>query len=296
MISSSPPLILFFLILVIRFHYINAANLKLNDKYLLNLHFSSSWNGDELTIINKPLYYIKFNDSATKKILFVGDSLDRNAALSLCELNAEAKQTAVTFKNINKTCTHYTSGKQLRQESFHCAYANYHVEALFLGGVMMDEDCFWQRLNESQSYRDSIAFVPDLIVFKSFYWDISYIAKHVNSQNWTIHESYIDIFYHRMSAFVSTLQAVFPTTQFALKTDPLWKQDHNRFGNPKLIHTIGLRLYNKVRLIAAEKKLPLFDYFRVFEELAPEVYLQDDIHIKPHYSYIVLNTLYGYLS
>ena len=75
----------------------------------------------------------------------------------------------------------------------------------------------------------------------------------------------------------------------------MWSSDRVRFGDHNDVCKVAVRLYNMVRLVGIQYNIPLFDYYRIFEQLETDVYLRDDIHLKPYYAYIVLNTLFDYI-
>jgi len=63
-----------------------------------------------------------------------------------------------------------------------------------------------------------------------------------------------------------------------------------------VIHHLGLRINNHIRLVAATRSLPLLDYFRVYETNDYRVYLFDDIHPTDLHNKIIGSTLIGFVD
>ena len=274
-------------------------NAKRNDEYLQKLTLESKWEDNQLFIANKSSNYIDNTaKSNVKKILLIGDSLEMETTMSLCTIKKDAKHTVESYYKGDSNCYKHTEkNKNFHAESPICMYNNYHIQTMLFIGVLRDDLCILKRLNDSKPEREASQYIPDLVVLKAFNWDLQYICRNVLCKNTSsiLYEPYITDYYKRLSTLVIQIKLCFPHSQLVLKTDPMWSSDRVRFGDHNDVCKVAVRLYNMVRLVGIQYNIPIFDYYRIFEQLETDVYLRDDIHLKPYYAYIVLNTLFGYI-
>jgi len=141
------------------------------------------------------------------------------------------------------------------------------------------------------SYFTDIYGEPSLVVLKNLFWDVSIMSSNTrpNIKNGValLHRE-LSKYRAALEEAIEALQVIFPRSVLALRTDPKWT-DKNRFSDQKKVPREGmdktsLALNNLMRMVADDKKLLMFDFYRMFEAMRPQDYLWDDIHITHHYS------------
>lgn len=155
------------------------------------------------------------------------------------------------------------------------------------------------------AFRHMYGSDPDAVIMKSFHWDLRHIvsvfphhySKHSSGgtdlriRNWT--SEYRDL----LEDALQHLKKTFPASIVALRTDPLWNVSSSRLGSdPSYVHHVGTHLNNIIRMLSDKHNVPLFDIFQIFEGLDPSEYLADDVHIKEHFSRVVLKIILSGIS
>ena len=297
-------------------------NIKRNNDgsrdYLRDLNTRSYWSTTGLYVNNNefPDYIAHHDEHKLPKIriLLIGDSLDRNIVTALCN---ERNQTHWTY-NVSKEGEYLPNAFQ--PENFTvcspqpryfnsaqhkiCTTSTLSIANMFHEGVLREDSdghCFrtrmtraWQFLKESPLFSKE----PDLVIFKSFYWDIQclcglgqpYADGHLPT-------SIIQTYHDRTIDAMKDLRQMFPSSFIAMKIEPMWNHQSNRFtqyiGNASMAHTLSFRFKNVFRYLSERCDYPLLDYSRIFEEMDFKKYLNDDVHPNDFYSTIIGQTIVG---
>jgi len=247
-------------------------------------------------------------------ILLIGDSVDRLLMRSNpgCSPRDYFKRTKDLCNATTGRVTHYDKE---RRDSFVCSGSNMVLANLFLRGILngthQNAVCelgmplgLNATINHAAASFISRRGSPDLVLFKSFYWDLLGLSLRAKERREPLTsllsvsslEDIYRLYALHLEASLSAIKMAFPSAVVALRNDPLWDQRTQRFGDPALIHTIGLGLLKTLRHVAAKNNEVLFDFYSMFEPLEPTTYLNDDIHVCEYFSRIILQILYSFLA
>jgi hypothetical protein len=241
-------------------------------------------------------------------VFLIGDSLDRNIVSTAvdCRLGDYfPRDLRVCSKTSSNTTLFYGHA---HNDSFVCHGQHVTVANLFVRGLIQgdhqNEVCelglpagIFPSLEMASKHFITRFGHPDIVVVKSFFWDLLHLCRNLKiCRDVELDRTrLIELLRHHEGNVTMTVKKVrleFPHSIVALRTDPLWKLETNRFGpDPSVVREIGMQLNQVIRYVAARENALLFDFFHIFEGLAPEVYLFDDIHIHGHYSKIELNII-----
>jgi len=346
--------VLFSLLCLVGFVSPAAHDATVSTQFLQQLLYLSSWENQSQLRINGTAFpnLMQVRPDLGRRpihILIIGDSLDRNIVTSLCDDVGTSPRTYVDQPPAHvdfETCSmQYRKTFPVRKvidsvkNNVLCqAPNNVTVSVIMVLGLLKEgqHQCFRRRVTDGWAFmQNKTVRAPDLVVLKGFYWDIRYICSRAPcTEHSTVHGDSLTVYHGLLEDAVDVLQRLFPTSTLALKIDPLWNQEANRFGryqpplitddlipytavtspppflssphhtvygvrctgSPVVIHHLGLRINNHIRLVAATRGLPLLDYFRVYETNDYRNFLFDDIHPTDLHNKIIGSTLIGFVD
>lgn len=172
--------------LLLQVHCLVSTNIfpECQRRYLTRLNYLSLWKNESeysLYVDSQQIVGMRsINESTSKfKILLIGDSLDLRIMRSI-----EEKKNLSTINFTKSTtpndCYHLTHKVVELESQYLSNNKTYEIMNIFWCGTLLDSDCLLSRLNDTKQFRNSISFEPDLIVVKSFYWDIWRICSTSN--------------------------------------------------------------------------------------------------------------------
>lgn len=276
----------------------------LKSRVMKRLH-SGFWHKDTYSLSTGSLFDLTVVDpSAPSKqynVFLVGDSLDREIVYSAC--GGENEVDDYLDRNTS-FCPHHW-----RNESFMCTREKYRVANLFVRGLLHEgshigfcekglPSTFGPALRHAAARFSAVAGVePDLVLLKSFYWDIAKIFEGVDVIRPDEEVAYICPYINTITASLYEVRKAFPNAIIGVRTDPFWNISKNRFKRePAVVLRTAVNFIQGLRSVATEHRAVLFDFHHIFLGLTPNQYLFDDIHVKEYYSRMELSTMLHFLS
>lgn len=320
----------FFLILLLVFHFtfISSVHQKCDD----TLHFWKIRDAQRILYSKKiefppvgknadgPFKY--YNPSTPLRILFIGDSFDRDIVTTLCSTHTGNGSRKYYFESLwpRNFATNWTDISQSTWPTSRvCVKGNLTVANIFsltvgAGKRINDAGVRAQTMEEelffvATSFKNFTGFAPDLVSFKSIYWDIKGLSERYICQNhlcndtsFYLAEGFLESYQKNLTRSIHILKKSFPNSRLAIKVDPLWQQEGmNRFF---VKYGMTMTVFNEImnsmimikRKIADENKIILLDFMKIFLPLQPSTYLNDDIHPSRNFLALELNIVISYLA
>jgi hypothetical protein len=240
-----------------------------------------------------------------RRILMFGDSLDRYVMSSFC-----GKRNGADLEQYLKRQEMFGCEPKRSAEvnSFGCTRSGKSVANFFLyGGCANKTLSYLCESGRSYLLADLVAGAassfeskfgkPHVVTIKSFFWDFQrYLGQRepLDFSSISAVHSLLARYLKEYVALVRIVKATYPGAVVALKIEPMWNTSTSRFGylaDNTAVNSLGVLMQQAVRIIAEDEHLPLFDFYRIYQQLSPRDYLRDDIHPTVRHSQHILNMI-----